>query len=86
MTIKIEQPTERREKEEREMNLREGIGIRQQMIMQCIWQSENPPTVLEIIDMLEERCGQRLATSTITTLCQGLSKRGYIHQGPLLGP
>ncbi len=67
------------------MNLREGIGIRQQMIMQCIWQSENPPTVLEIIDMLEERCGQRLATSTITTLCQGLSKRGYIHQGPKRG-
>ena len=67
------------------MNLREGIGIRQQMIMQCIWQSENPPTVLEIIDMLEERCGQRLATSTITTLCQGLTKRGYVRQGAKRG-
>ncbi len=63
----------------------EEIGYRQQMIMQCIWEAGEAQTVNEIIDRLEDKCGQRFAASTINTLILGLLKKGYLRQGEKRG-
>ena len=68
-----------------ESSIRDGVGYRQQMIMQCIWEADTSLTVAEIIDMLEEKCGQRFATSTITTLCIGLQKKNLLQLGKKRG-
>ena len=64
---------------------KDEIGYRQQMIMQCIWEAGEAQTVNEIIDRLEEKCGQRFAASTINTLILGLLKREYLRQGEKRG-
>ena len=59
----------------------EIIGLRQQMIMQCIWDAKEAVTVNQIADKLEERQGERLSISTIHTLCVRLEKKGFLKKG-----
>jgi len=57
-----------------------SIGHRQIMIMQCIWESdpEMPPTVAEIAEGVEKKCGKNLSNANITNLCAKLIKKGYL--------
>ena len=64
-----------------EYSIHDGIGYRQLMILQCIWESEGPLTAGDIVDMLEQKCGQRLSRANVTTLCNGLLKRKFIKLG-----
>ena len=61
-----------------------SIGQRQIMIMQCVWESDpvTPPTVAEIADGIERKCGKSLSSATITNLCAKLIQKGYLEMGP----
>ena len=64
-----------------------SIGQRQIMIMQCIWESDPEifPTVAEIADGIERKCGKSLSSATITNLCAKLIQKGYLEMGPKRG-
>ena len=61
-----------------EYSIHDGIGYRQLMILQCIWEAKEPITAGDIVDMVEQKCGQRLSRANVTTLCNGLIKRNYV--------
>ena len=64
-----------------------SIGQRQIMIMQCVWESdpETFPTVAEIAEGIERKCGKSLSSATITNLCAKLIQKGYLEMGPKRG-
>lgn len=68
-----------------EFSIHDGIGYRQLMILQCIWEAGEPITAGDIVDMVERKCGQRLSRANVTTLCNGLLKRNYVRLGTKLG-
>lgn len=59
---------------------KEVIGYRQLCIMQCIWEKGERITILELIDRLEEKCGQRFSAGSINSLVLKLVDKGFLEQ------
>ena len=62
-------------------SIHDVIGYRQLMILQCLWERNEPLTVKEIIAMIEEREGETVTNATITSLCRPLIDRGFVKSG-----
>lgn len=66
-------------------SIHDVIGFRQLMILQCLWESEEPLSAKEIIAMIEEREGETVTHSTITALCYPLIERQFVRYGKKRG-
>lgn len=61
---------------------KEVLGERQQMIMQCVWETDGNVTIQEITERMERKCGIAFSKASINTLVLMLVERGYLTQGP----
>ncbi len=56
----------------------DSLGYRQQYVMQCVWEAGEPVTIQMLIDMLENKCGQRFSTGFVNSMVVKLVDKGYL--------